>query len=172
MNILLEILTDGLFAAIAAIGFGAISDPPKRAFLYIALLGAIGHASRYCFIHYFEIEIVTASFISGLIIGFGSLWFGGKIYCPTTVLYIPALLPMIPGKYAYNTIFAQIMFLQNADNIELKTKYLDAFFSNGMIAFNIIFLLAIGATLPMFIFSKKSHSLTRRIFNGDLSKNA
>lgn len=27
-----DILLDGLFAAIAAIGFGAVSDPPMRAF--------------------------------------------------------------------------------------------------------------------------------------------
>ena len=33
-----DILSDGLFAAIAAIGFGAISDPPLRAFPSIALL--------------------------------------------------------------------------------------------------------------------------------------
>lgn len=38
--IVLDILLDGLFAAIAGIGFGAISDPPMRAFPYIALLAA------------------------------------------------------------------------------------------------------------------------------------
>lgn len=27
-----DMLSDGLFAAVAAIGFGAISDPPMRAF--------------------------------------------------------------------------------------------------------------------------------------------
>lgn len=31
--IVLDILLDGLFAAIAGIGFGAISDPPMRRFL-------------------------------------------------------------------------------------------------------------------------------------------
>ena len=40
---LVDILTDGIFAAVAAIGFGAISDPPLRAFPSIALLAAIGH---------------------------------------------------------------------------------------------------------------------------------
>ena len=39
---LVDILTDGIFAAVAAIGFGAISDPPLRAFPSIALLAAIG----------------------------------------------------------------------------------------------------------------------------------
>ena len=45
--ILVDILTDGIFAAVAAIGFGAISDPPLRAFPSIALLAAIGHAQSY-----------------------------------------------------------------------------------------------------------------------------
>lgn len=31
--IAVDILFDGVFAAVAAIGFGAISDPPVRAFL-------------------------------------------------------------------------------------------------------------------------------------------
>lgn len=38
--IVTDILLDGLFAAVAAIGFGAISDPPMRAFPRIALLAA------------------------------------------------------------------------------------------------------------------------------------
>lgn len=46
--IAVDILLDGLFAAVAAIGFGAISDPPVRAFPCIALLAAVGHALRFC----------------------------------------------------------------------------------------------------------------------------
>ena len=42
--IAVDILLDGLFAAVAAIGFGAISDPPMRAFPRIALLAAAGIA--------------------------------------------------------------------------------------------------------------------------------
>lgn len=157
-----DILVDGFFGAIAAIGFGAISDPPLRSFKYIALLGATGHAFRFFLMNYLAVDIAVASFVAALIIGFGSLWLGGKIYCPMTVIYIPALLPMIPGKFAYNTIFAQIMFLQNLDQPVLKAKYMEMFFSNGMITITVIFLLAIGATLPMFFFHNKAFSLTRR----------
>lgn len=164
MQILLDLMIDGCWGAIAAIGFGAISDPPVRAFKFIGLLGAIGHASRFLFMTHFGMDIGTASFLSSLIIGFVSLWLGSKIYCPTTVLYIPALLPMIPGKFAYNTVFAQIMFLRNMDIPELKVKYMEMFFSNGMITFTVLFLLAMGATLPTFIFRKKASSLTRRAY--------
>ena len=42
-----DIFVDGFFAAVAAIGFGAISDPPLRAFPSIALLAAAGHAPAF-----------------------------------------------------------------------------------------------------------------------------
>ena len=44
--IVADILFDGLFAAVAAVGFGAISDPPMRAFPYIAVLAAVGIYGR------------------------------------------------------------------------------------------------------------------------------
>lgn len=59
--IVTDILLDGLFAAVAAIGFGAISDPPMRAFPRIALLAAIGHALRFTLIHCAALDIATAS---------------------------------------------------------------------------------------------------------------
>lgn len=159
--IALDIFTDGFFAAIAGIGFGAISDPPMRAFPYIAILAAAGHACRFILMNYLGMDIATASFISAVIIGWGSLWLGKRVYCPMTVLFIPALLPMIPGKFAYNMVFSQIMFLQSLGNTEEMMKYMGSFFSNAMITCSVIFNLAVGATLPMFISKKRAFSLTR-----------
>jgi uncharacterized membrane protein YjjB (DUF3815 family) len=93
-----DILLDGLFAAIAAIGFGAVSDPPMRAFPRIALLAAVGHALRFCLMNCAGMDIATASLCAATAIGFGSLWLGKAIRCPMTALYIPALLPMAPGS--------------------------------------------------------------------------
>lgn len=157
-----DILFDAFFAAIAGIGFGAISDPPLRAFPYIGALAALGHASRYCLMTFAGLEIASASLVGALIIGFGSLWLGKKASSPMTVLYIPALLPMIPGKFAYNMVFSLIMFLQSMDHPVEKAKYMDMFFSNTMITVTVVFLLAVGATFPMFLFPKRATSLTRR----------
>lgn len=38
---------DALFAAIAAIGFAAISNPPRNAYAYCAAIAATGHSVRY-----------------------------------------------------------------------------------------------------------------------------
>jgi uncharacterized membrane protein YjjB (DUF3815 family) len=160
--ILTDILLDGLLAGVAGVGFGAISFPPRRAFIYIAILAATGHAIRFSLMSYFDFDISIASFCASLSIGMLSLWFGRLSYCPMTVLYIPALLPMIPGMYAYRTVFSLVMFMQNLNQTEVAGKYMQIFFSNAIVTFSAVFLLAVGATVPNFIFPKRAYSMTRR----------
>jgi uncharacterized membrane protein YjjB (DUF3815 family) len=160
--ILTDIMMDGLLAAVAGIGFGAISFPPKRAFPYIAVLAAIGHALRFSLMNYFHVDVAIASFFASLSIGVLALWFGKLSYCPMTVLYIPALLPMIPGMYAYRTVFALVMFMQNLGEASLAEKYMQTFLVNAIVTFSTVFLLAVGATIPIFVFPKRAYSMTRR----------
>ena len=157
-----DILSDGFFAAVAAIGFGAISDPPMRAFPYIAALAAVGQALRFCLMDALGVDIASASLCASFLIGMGSLWFGTRIRCPMTVLYIPALLPMVPGMYAYKVVFSLIMFMQNLADPVAGERYMQQLFLNAVVACSVIFMLALGATLPIFLFNDKAYSLTRR----------
>lgn len=157
---LVDILTDGIFAAVAAIGFGAISDPPLRAFPSIALLAAIGHALRFCLMTYLGVDIATASLCASFSIGMGSLVLGKRIYCPMTVLYIPALLPMIPGMYAYRTIEDLILCLCHKEE-QIFSHYLYLLTYNGFTCVFIILGMVIGATIPIFLFKNLSFQATR-----------
>lgn len=157
-----DIFVDGLFAAVAALGFGAISDPPMRAFARIALLAAVGHAFRFVLMDRAGVDITTATLCASLLIGLGSLWLGGRIHCPTTVLSIPALLPMVPGIYAYRTVFALIMCMQHASDPDAARRYMDAFLLNAAVACSVVFMLAVGSTVPIFVFRRRAFSLTRR----------
>lgn len=159
--IALDIISDGLFAAVAAIGFGAISDPPLRAFPYIAILAALGHAARYCLMNFLGVDIVSASLVAAFIIGSGSVFFGRKVFCPMTVLYIPALLPMVPGTYAYKTVFALIMFFHEISAPTKGSVYLQEMIYNGAVSFSVLFMLAVGATVPVFLLREKANSMTR-----------
>jgi uncharacterized membrane protein YjjB (DUF3815 family) len=153
---------NGLLAAAAGVGFGAISFPPKRAFCYIAILAAVGYVIRFSLMSYLSLDIAFASFCAALSIGILSLWFGKLSYCPMTVLYIPALLPMIPGMYAYRTVFALVMFMQNLHTAGVAETYMRALFSNAIVTVSTVFLLAVGATIPIFVFPKRAYSMTRR----------
>lgn len=157
-----DIFVDGFFAAVAAIGFGAISDPPLRAFPSIALLAAAGHALRFGLMTCAGLDITTATLCASLLIGLGSLWLGGRIYCPTTVLSIPALLPMVPGIYAYKTVFALIMLMQHTAESDAARQYMDAFLLNATVTVSVVFMLAVGSTVPILLFRRRAFSLTRR----------
>lgn len=159
---MMDILVDGLLAAVAGIGFGAISNPPKRVFVYIGILAAVGHAMRFFMMNYIGMDIALSSFCASLTVGCMSLWFGKRSYCPITALYIPALLPMIPGMYAYKTIFATVMFMQNLSKPALAGHYMQEILSNAIVTVSTVFLLSVGATTIIFIFPKITYSLTRR----------
>ena len=161
MSLFIDILSDGLFAAVAAMGFGSISDPPLRAFPYIAILAALGHAARYCLMNFLGVDIVSASLVAAFIIGSGSVFFGRKVFCPMTVLYIPALLPMVPGTYAYKTVFALIMFFHEISAPTKGSVYLQEMIYNGAVSFSVLFMLAVGATVPVFLLREKANSMTR-----------
>lgn len=117
----LSVLFDGFLAAIAAIGFAVISNPPKKAVFIAALLAAVGHACRYYLLHQTPLDLTSSTLIAAFTIGMGSMWFAKLIHCPAEVFSFPSLLPMIPGMYAYKTILALIRFMKNDDTAGVAT---------------------------------------------------
>ena len=160
MNVVYDLIADGLFAAIAGMGFGAISDPPLKAFPSIGILAALGHALRYALMNYAGIDIASASFCAALLIGFVSLLLGERLRCPMTVLYIPALLPMIPGMYAYRAVEALLGCLTHPEEARFN-HYLYLLSYNGLTCTFIILGMVIGATVPIFLFKNTSFKATR-----------
>ena len=159
---LLNILQDGFFAAVAAVGFASISNPPRRAYGYCAIIAAIGHAIRYvlqnndlCAVH-----IIVASTIAAFFVGLTAVWLAPKAKCPAETCFFPALLPMIPGMYAYRTIGALLLCLYHSEE-RLFNHYLYLLSYNGFTCVMIVLGMVIGATVPIFIFKKVSFQATR-----------
>ena len=159
---LFNILQDGFYAAIAAIGFASISNPPKRAYLYCAIIAAIGHSIRYILTHnaYYQVHIIVASTIAAFAIGLTAVYFATKAKCPAETCFFPALLPMIPGMYAYRTIGALLLCLYHKEeNIFSHYFYLLAY--NGFTCVFIVMGMVIGAMIPIFLFKNISFQATR-----------
>ena len=100
---LYQTLQDALFAAIAATGFAAISNPPRQAYIYCAILAACGHAFRFILMSasFAGINIIPATLIAALTIGFLAVLMASHARFPAETCLFPSLLPMIPGVYAY-----------------------------------------------------------------------
>lgn len=161
-EILINVFEDGLFAAIAAIGFSSISNTPRRAYLTCGVIAAAGHAIRYVLTSpaLGGMHIIPGSVLASFAIGVLALLFAARIKCPAEVCFFPALLPMIPGMYAYRTIEALLSCLYHSQE-DVFEYYFYHLAYNGLTCSFIVLGLVIGATLPVFLFKKLSFTATR-----------
>ena len=160
MNILLSLLEDGAMAAVAGIGFGMISNPPRSALLYCGIIAAIGHTTRYALVSLLSVNIILASLIGAVTVGSLALLVAVRVKCPPETFAFPALLPMIPGIYAYRAIQAFLMALIASDEDSFN-HYFYLCESNGMICAFIIIGMVLGQLIPTFIFRRTAYSVTK-----------
>ena len=161
---IINILQDAFFAARAAIGFASISNPPKTAYAYCAVIAAVGHSTRYVLMNngLFSVHIIVASTLAAFVIGMLAVFLAPRAKCPAETCFFPALLPMIPGMYAYRSIAALLLCLYNQQEAEfMHDLYLLAF--NSLNCVFIVMGMVIGATIPVFVFKKISFQATRNI---------
>lgn len=160
MEIFLKIMQDALFAAIAAIGFAAISQPPRRALLYCAVIAAAGHSSRMLLMDVAGWHIVGASLAAAFVVGCLAVFLSPLAKMPAETSIFPSLLPMIPGMYAYRAFGGLLMCLLHGSEQNFD-HYFFLFASNGLTCLFILLAMAVGATAPIFLFKRISFQATR-----------
>lgn len=160
METLSLFLWDGFLAAVAAVGFAAVSNPPKQSFVYVPILAAVGHMLRFGLMTYLNFEIAFATFLASIVIGFVCIPFAYRVRIPSEVFSFPALLPMIPGLYAYRSLLGVFNFMQATDEA-VRAEFIPIIFSNAITALMVMFALGIGVAIPIFLFYKHSFRMTR-----------
>lgn len=160
MSLIYSLIADAFYAAVAAVGFAAVSNPSRRAFSSIAIVAAMSHAFRQLLMHAGEWNIVPASLVAALLIGLCAVKRAPHIGCvPETISY-PALLPMIPGMYAYRCCQAVwFMLASNGEDTFMHYAYL--FLFNGCTAAFVIIAMAVGQQLPTIFFRRIVFSSTK-----------
>lgn len=144
----IDLIKDALLAAVAAMGFAAVSNPPKRAYIFCALIAALGHSFRSFLMTYCDSHIVLASFLASLLIGILAVLIGPKTKIPPETYLYPALLPMIPGVYAYKTFGAMVMCVSHSGE-EAFQHYFYLFGTNGLTCVFILTAMVVGAVIPV-----------------------
>ncbi len=158
--VVLDIVLDGLFAAVAGVGFMSISNPPRQAYGAVAVLAAVGHSIRYVLMNVGGMSISLACLFAALSIGLLSIPAARLVRCPAETFSFPSLLPMIPGMYAYRTVQAVVHCLGTVEEAEfMHWLYMLAY--NGLTAICAIMLMVVGVTVPIFVFKKYSFDVTR-----------
>jgi len=147
----IQLILNAVCAALAAMGFGAISNPPKRLLFVAGLLAALGHTLRYFLMTACGFDIVSATLIGAFVIGLGAFVAGQLSGSPSEVFSFPALLPFVPGLKAYYAVLALLRLLRcGGEGIEAR-HYVYDFFSNALVAGFVLVALVVGASLSVFI---------------------
>ncbi|MBW8780783.1 MAG: threonine/serine exporter family protein [Verrucomicrobia bacterium] len=151
MNSLLTVLQDFGLAAVPAVGFAMIFNVPKPALKYCAVAGAIGHALRFSLYKIGPLPVEWATLIAACIVSVIGIHWAQKWRAHPKVFTVAAMIPMIPGVYAFTALLAAVEIERKGFSPELLKTALD----NGLKAFFIVAALAVGLALPGLLFYRR-----------------
>ncbi|MGR5134009.1 threonine/serine exporter family protein [Vibrio alfacsensis] len=149
-DLALGLLNDMFFAAIPAVGFAMVFNVPQNALKYCAVGGAIGHGSRYLMMH-FGLPIEWATFFAATLVGMiGVLW-SRRFLAHPKVFTVAALIPMVPGVFAYKAMIAMV----EINHLGYSPELIATCMENFLKAMFIIAGLAVGLAVPGLLFYRR-----------------
>ncbi|KIS43418.1 threonine/serine exporter [Kosakonia radicincitans] len=147
----LALMQDMLLAAIPAVGFAMVFNVPHRALPWCALLGALGHGSRFALM-YWGFNIEWSTFVAAMLVGsIGIRWSRWYLAHPK-VFTVAAVIPMFPGISAYTAMVSAVKIGHFGYSEELMILLL----TNFLKASSIVGALSIGLSIPgLWIYRKR-----------------
>jgi len=151
MTLLPALLFDAFWSAIPATGFAMLFSVPPRMLKYCALGGAFAHSMRTLLIHQ-GIPIEWATFAATTTIGLLFVYLSRRVVAPRPVFSVASIIPMIPGKFAFNTIIAVLSMNNSGVTLELMQSAIE----NGLKTVFILVALSFGLAIPsLFIYRNR-----------------
>jgi len=150
----LQFLEKGLWLGFAAIGFAVLFNVPRRTLGITFVIAAMGGLVK---ISLQQVGAVAAlaTLPGAVLIGLLSVLAAHKRKAPPMIFAIPAVIPMIPGFFAYQAMVGMIE-LTVEKNPELYSKIFFATVNNGLSAFFVMLALSVGVAVPMLISRKQT----------------
>ncbi|AUW03157.1 hypothetical protein D0784_01665 [Vibrio campbellii] len=149
-DLALGLLNDMFFAAIPAVGFAMVFNVPQKALKYCAIGGAIGHGSRYLMMH-FGLPIEWATFFAATLVGLIGVHWSHRFLAHPKVFTVAALIPMVPGVFAYKAMIAMV----EINHLGYSPELIATCMENFLKAMFIIAGLAVGLAVPGLLFYRR-----------------
>lgn len=103
---MITIIFESLVAFVADALFAVLLQSPKRSIFHVGLTGAAGW-----FVFLIGMQVfdkVIATLLASLTIALLSQYFARILKTPTTIYFLPAFFPLVPGEGIYRAVFAFI----------------------------------------------------------------
>jgi len=148
-----EIFASGPWFGFAALGFAVLFNVPPRTLVAIWLLGVAGGLVKLVMLG-LGLGPVMASLLGASTIGVLSIPAAHNRHAPPMVFSIAAVIPMVPGVFAYRTMIGLVQLTGEVDSAYQQA--LSETINNGAKAVFILMALAVGVGLPNIITRKES----------------
>ncbi|GAA4873414.1 threonine/serine exporter family protein [Ferrimonas pelagia] len=146
----MALLEQGALAMIPAVGFALVFNVPAKALKYCAVAGGLGMMVRFSALQQ-GISIELASFMAASTVGFLGIYWSKRLLAHPKVFTVAAVIPMVPGVFAFKSMIALVELNQRGFSTELFTVLVD----NLLKAFFITGGLALGLALPGLLFYRR-----------------
>ncbi len=97
----------------------------------------------------FGLPIEWATFAAAGIIGMVTIAFAKRHLAPPLLYAVAAIIPMIPGSYAYNTVIALVQLTAQS---QLSTELWEQVVTNGLKTVFILGALSVGLAMPSLLY--------------------
>jgi uncharacterized membrane protein YjjB (DUF3815 family) len=151
----LILLEKGIWLGCAGIGFAVLFNVPRRTLGIIYSIAAIGGLIKFFLISN-QVGLVFATLCGASTIGFLSVLAAHYRKAPPMTFALPALIPMVPGLFAYKAMVGVIKLTGDSKDPELYSKLFFETVNNGLKALFIILALAAGVAIPLLISRKQT----------------
>ncbi len=149
----------GLSFAVAALGFAVLFNAPRRSLLPTVFIALCSGVIKQGLLHLGFNAPLTA-LMSAAIVGIFSIQAAHSFHAPNVIFSIPAIIPLVPGVYAYRMMIGLIQLVGDLDS-EAYLRVLASTVKNGLSAAFITLALAVGVAAPMLVTRKNSGKFIR-----------
>lgn len=98
-----DLILSTLLALLSSVGFSIIANVPKRALLGAGITGVCSWVVYYVLdsVHH---SIVLPNFMASLVVGMLGFFLARRFRVPVTMIYVGALISLVPGGMAFSTL--------------------------------------------------------------------
>jgi uncharacterized membrane protein YjjB (DUF3815 family) len=147
-------LEKGIWLGCAAIGFAVLFNVPRRTLATIFVIAAMGGLVKVALLQQGAVAAL-ATLAGASLIGLLSVLAAHQRKAPPMIFAIPAVIPMIPGFFAYQAMVGMIELTVEKDPL-LYSKIFFETVNNGLSALFVMLALSVGVAIPMLISRKQT----------------
>ena len=146
MTELITVLFKAFWVGCAAFGFAILFNVPVKYLFAVWIGGAVVGLIKFGVLLYFSPSIILATFLAALVMGIYSVVVAHIFHEPPMIFAIPPVIPLVPGAFAYRTMYGLIKLSGNVDADYSST--LSETVRNGALTLFIIMAFIIGVIIP------------------------